>query len=183
MLETGKIIKTFQSRKGIEVVIRYPKWEDLEQMLRFINELSAEDTYILFSGEQQTKEQEAVYLGQVFSDMEFGKQSHLLAFSGDKMIGGCGIIRRTRRMSHMGDVHLSVTKGFREEGIGTELLKTIIEEGKKLGLKILAIQVFANNEHGFYVYKKVGFKEYGRVPKAIQYKGELVDEIELAMEL
>ena len=41
------------------MVIRYPKWEDLEELTRYINKLSSEDTFVTFSGEEIKKEEEA----------------------------------------------------------------------------------------------------------------------------
>jgi hypothetical protein len=44
----GKVIKTFITKKDTEVTIRYPKWEDLDEMTRYINEISKEDTFVTF---------------------------------------------------------------------------------------------------------------------------------------
>ena len=63
----GKIIKTFISKKGIQITLRYPVWEDLQQMTDYINTLSQEDTYIIFSGEKVSLEHEAVYLAGLFT--------------------------------------------------------------------------------------------------------------------
>lgn len=56
MFQPGKIVKTFTSKSGKKIVIRYPQWKDLNQLTEYINKLSAEDTFTTFSGEKITKE-------------------------------------------------------------------------------------------------------------------------------
>jgi len=70
MFILGQIVKKFVSKKGKEVVIRYPKWEDLEEFTRYINKLSKEDTFITFSGEEIKKEDEAKVLSEWFYQLE-----------------------------------------------------------------------------------------------------------------
>ena len=55
MFMPGQIVKKFFSKKGKEMIIRYPKWEDLEEFTLYINKLSYEDTFITFSGEEIKK--------------------------------------------------------------------------------------------------------------------------------
>ena len=45
------------------------------------------------------------------------------------------------------------------------------------GIKLFSLEVFAVNDLAIRMYEKFGFKEFGRLPKAILYKGEYVDEI------
>lgn len=46
MFKPGKIVRTFVSEKEKEIVISYPRWEDLYDLTRYINKLSREDTFI-----------------------------------------------------------------------------------------------------------------------------------------
>lgn len=183
MFTPGKIIKTFKTKKGNEVIIRYPKWEDLDQLVEFINNLSQEDTFVLYSGETVTKEQEMEYLSQSFKMIEKGEKVHLVATAGGRFVANSTVTRQRLRAKHVGSVAISVAQGFREEGIGTELLKALFEESKKLGLKMLEIDLLAVNDRARHVYEKVGFRECGRFPKRYFYKGEYVDQILMALEL
>ena len=183
MLKPGKIIKKFTTKKENEVVIRYPKWEDLEGLLEFINNLSQEDTFVLYNGERVTKEWEMEYLVQAFKDVERGNRIQLCAFVSGKLVANSSVIRKRLRAKHVGSIAISVVQGYREEGIGSELLKTLIDESKKLGLKMLLIDLFANNKRAQHVYQKIGFKECGRFPKMYFYKGQYVDQIMMSLEL
>lgn len=183
MFTPGKVIKTFKTKKGNKITIRYPKWEDLNGLLDFINSLSSEDTFILYSGEQINKEQEMEYLAQSFKEMERGNRVHLLATVDDKLVANSTVTRQSLRARHVGSIAISVAQGFREEGIGTELLRALFEESKKIGLKILEIDLLAVNDRAHHVYKKVGFTQCGRFPKRYFYKGQYVDQIIMYLKL
>ena len=44
------------------------------------------------------------------------------------------------------------------------------------GLKVFWLDVFENNKPAIALYKKMGFKIVGKIPKQIQYKGKLIGE-------
>jgi ribosomal protein S18 acetylase RimI-like enzyme len=59
-------------------------------------------------------------------------------------------------------------------------MEEIIKLAKKElrpGLKIIRLSVYSNNKIAIALYKKYGFKEVAKIPKQIQYKGKLIDEI------
>ncbi|MEK7119576.1 MAG: GNAT family N-acetyltransferase, partial [Patescibacteria group bacterium] len=72
---------------------------------------------------------------------------------------------------------------YRQEGIGYQLLSTLIEEGKKAGLKLLILHCFENNDRALHLYEKLGFKRAGLVPGVYAYKGTFVGEVTLYLPL
>jgi len=63
------------------------------------------------------------------------------------------------------------------------MMKTLIDQARKMGLKILTLTVFATNKIAIHVYKKVGFKEVGRIPKAIYRNEKYIDRIIMVKEI
>jgi len=184
MFIPGQIIKKFISKKGKEMVIRYPKWEDLEELTRYANKLSYEDTFVTFSGEEIKKEEEAKVLSEWFCQMEAGNKVVLGCFYGEKLVGVAAIRRDKsvrKRSLHVGIFGISVEKEFRGEGVGYELGRAIIEEAKKKikGLKMVILDVFSLNTKAQSLYQKLGFKEAGRLPKKILYRGSYIDEVKM----
>ncbi len=177
MLETGKIIHTFISKMDNHVIVRYPRWEDLDEILRYINLLSAEDTFLRLGGEVMTKQQEAEYLAHVLEEMELRNGCHLYAFVNGVLIGNCGISRRGKRNEHIGRIGISVAKEFRGQGIGTELLSLLLKEAEKLGFTMVDLKVYSTNDRAYHVYEKLGFVEAGRMPQAVRYQEGFLDEI------
>ena len=68
-------------------------------------------------------------------------------------------------------------KGYRNLGIGTELLKIFMEQAVIFGLQKMTINAFATNKRAIHVYKKVGFIETGIIPERHLRQGKLIDEI------
>ena len=188
MLIPGQIIKKFISKKGKEMIIRYPKWEDLDEFTRYINKISKEDTFITFSGEDIKKEEEAKTLSEWFYQIEMEDKVVLGCFCGKRLVAIANIDRdrSTRKRSlHVGIFGISVEKGFRGEGVGYELGKTIIEEARKkiFGLKMVILDVFSINIKAQSLYKKLGFQKAGCLPKSILYRGQYIDDIKMYLEL
>lgn len=181
-MEPGKIIKTFKSKKGREVVIRYPKWEDLEEVLKFANNLAFEDTFVELQG-PISKDEEIKWLADTIARMEQGKRVHLVASVNGQYAGNCEIRVGEKRRRHVGEIGISVAKEYRQEGIGTELLRSLIEEGKKLGLKLLLLYCFETNARAIHVYETLGFKRAGLVPGVFAYKDDFVGEVTMYLPL
>lgn len=183
----GRVAGRFRSRQGEEVVIRYPKWDDLDLLTDWINELSQEDTFISYSGERFTLEQEADFLAGLFKDMEFQNKVFLCAFVGDDLASTCVVHRRAahRRQQHVGMIGLSTRAAFRGQGIGRELSRTAIEEAAKNipGLRLIMLEVFGNNKAAIDLYRKLGFRETGRIPGGVLFRGELVDDVIMCLDL
>jgi RimJ/RimL family protein N-acetyltransferase len=188
MFMPGQIVKKFFSKKGKEMIIRYPKWEDLEEFTLYINKLSYEDTFITFSGEEIKKEEEAKALSKWFCEIEMGDKVVLGCFYKEKLVGLANVDRNKshrKRSLHVGTFGISVEKEFRGEGIGYELGKTIIEEAKKKipGLKMVVLDVFSININAQNLYKKLGFQKAGCLPKSILYRGQYIDDIKMYLEI
>ncbi len=178
----GKIVTTFTSKRGTEMTIRYPKWEDLDIMNDFINEISAEDIYVTFSGEHVTKEGEMYYLAEMFKGMELQDNVYLTCFAGNRMVGSSSILRDMqgrRRSFHVGIFGVTIAQDFRGEGVGEELSKATIDEAKKTidGLRILRLQMYSPNTVARHLYEKLGFIQYGELPSGVWYKGEYINEV------
>jgi putative acetyltransferase len=63
------------------------------------------------------------------------------------------------------------------------MMRTLVKESRKAGLKTVELEVFANNPQAIHVYERTGFKEAGRIPKKMLRKGKFIDSIVMAREL
>ena len=184
----GKIVHTFTTKSGKKAEIRYPQSEDAVDLMEFINTISKEDTFIRFAGEQQTLEGEQTYLDSEIALIERGDAVKLFCYVDGQMAGGCDIHRDTgllTRRQHVGIFGLLVAEKFRGEGIGTNLMTATIQEGKQqiVGMRMIMLDCFSTNVPACNLYKKMGFKEVGRIPQALFHKGAYVDEIEMVLPL
>lgn len=174
-----KIAYQGKTKTGKEIIIRYPEISDLDEMLRYINELSGEKTFVRFQGEEITLEDEAKYLKSQLQKIKNKKTVQLLVFNNKKLIGISGVDMRDKTEKHVGILGISVAKDFRGEGLGKLLLNLILKEAEKkiLKLKILTLEVYSTNIIAKKMYEKFGFMEYGRLLKGITRGGRFEDAI------
>ncbi len=168
-----------KTKKGKEIVVRYPAMSDLVEMTNYFNTLSKEQTYIMFQGEQLTLKYEKKYLTDFLKKVNKGEAIKLFAFHNDKLVGVSDIVMQERAANHVGTFGLTVAENYRGEGIGKLLMNLVIQEAKKRipKLKIIQLGVFGNNGIACSLYEKLGFTRFGILPKGIYHQDHYVDHI------
>ncbi|MEM3873827.1 MAG: GNAT family N-acetyltransferase [Candidatus Bathyarchaeia archaeon] len=175
-MKTGEVIREFVAKDGRKVILRTLKWEDLDDLLDFINSLVEEGANILRT-EKVSRDEEIEWLSGIFKRLEKGEIFCVAAEVDGRLVANSEIIKGTGYSRHVGFIGIAIKKGFRGIGIGTEMMKVLQEYARKVGLKVLALSVFANNQHAINLYKKMGFVETGRIPKRFFKDGAYIDEI------
>jgi RimJ/RimL family protein N-acetyltransferase len=178
-LKPKTIVYQGKTNKDHEIVIRYPMKTDSAEMLRYINTLSKEQTFILFQGEQLTIKEETAYLRSLLNKMKKGNAMMLLVFYHNQLIGESNVEMRDKATKHEGSFGISIAREFRNEGIGKILIQVTLDEAKKTlsNIRIMTLGCFANNPLAYELYKKFNFIEYGKLPKGILHKGTYIDHI------
>lgn len=178
----GVVIHEFITKNGQQATIRYPQSSDVQAMTEYANILSAEDTYVVLSGEQLSLEEEHAYLDDEFHKIEDGDGVLLLCTVDGNLVGISGVTRNQRgrkRSLHLGIFGISIHKDYRGQGLGHELAKTTIDEARINidGLRIVTLSVYKPNTSAYEMYKKLGFIEYGVLPEGVAYKGGYIDKV------
>ena len=182
------MISSFVTKSGKTAFLRYPTLSDVKLATDYINTLSLEDTYITFSGEQLTEEEEKKYINESLEKIEKGDMVKLYCFIGEELVAEGSVERdfRTRKRGiHRAMFGISVKKEYREKGIGKFLMQALIEETRKrmLGIKVIILTVFGPNKNAINLYKSLGFVEYGRLPEGLFYKKEYLDYVHMYLDL
>jgi RimJ/RimL family protein N-acetyltransferase len=175
-MRLGKTVKRFIAKDGRKVVLRTPKWEDLDDLLKLINSLVDEGAEIV-KNKKFTREEEVTWLASVIDRVQKGETSFLVAEVEGKVVASSDVNPRTGYESHVGTVGIVIKQGYRDLGIGTEIMQTQICFAGKMGLKVLMLSAFASNRRAIHVYEKVGFAQNGRVPRKFFKGGKYVDEV------
>ncbi|MFB0503162.1 MAG: N-acetyltransferase family protein [Candidatus Bathyarchaeia archaeon] len=181
-MKSGEVVHQFKSKDGREVILRTPRWEDLDDLTEFINSLVDEGVDIA-TDQKATREQEADWLGRRLASLEKGEQFSLIAEVDGKVVANSEITKRGGYSKHVGGLGIGIKKGYRDIGIGTEMLKTLLSEAKKMGLKMVFLNVFSTNKRAIHVYEKASFKQTGRRPKFFFKDGKYIDDIIMAKEI
>lgn len=174
----------FVSKKGNTVTFRCLRENDLEGMLTYINTLIREDTFIGLYGEPLTHNEEKKHLEETMESIKKENKIVIVVEVNGQYVGS-GDLRREplRRKKHCGNIGISLLKIYRDEGIGKELLQTLIQEAKKMKLLLLTLTCLENNDRALHLYEKLGFKRCGYIPNACIWKDGFVGEVMLYLPL
>lgn len=166
---------------GLSLTIRYPESGDTKIMCDYINELSKEKTYITWQGEEISMEHEEKYLKGQLEKIKKNETVQLLLFVNGELSGISAIDLGERVKSHIGVFGITITQKYRGKGFGKLLMKLTLEEALKNlpKLKIITLEVFAENEKAINMYKNFGFIEYGKLPGGNLYKEKFLDDIQM----
>lgn len=183
-IHPGMEISRFTTQDGREVILRYPSWGDEEGMRSFINTISKEDTFITFSGEQVSIEDEKAYLEKIFQGMDEQDFIVIIGICDDQVVASASVERvlaSRLRSRHTATFGITVASDFRGVGLGKALAETVISQAVCVipELRIVKLSVYSENQPAIELYKKIGFQEYGRLPEGVYYRGRYIDQIEM----
>lgn len=174
--------RAFTAKDGRKVVLRSVKWEDLDDLIEFINSLVDEDADI-YRSSRVTRVEEAEWLGKRLASIDKGDLIVAVAEVDGRVVANSEVEKRRDIMSHVGDLGIGIKSGYRGIGIGTQLMKALIDESKEAGLKILVLSHIDTNKRARQLYDKMGFKEVGRIPKGVFKNGKYIDLVRMVLEL
>lgn len=147
----------------MNIIIEKARPEDAEGVLEYLKMVGSETDNLTFGAEGMpiSVEDEAAYISQVENS---AGSIMLLAKDNGKIIADAGLHRLPRRMSHRGDLGISVLKEYWNKGIGSRLLSEIIKFAKDNSIEIIDLQVRSDNAAAIHLYEKFGFKKIGTHP-------------------
>ena len=181
-VRAGEVIRRFTAKDGKEVILRTPRWEDLDDLLEYINSLVDEGADIMMD-QKTTREQEAEWLGRKLVLPDKGEEFSLVAEVDGKVVANSAVTKKKGRQKHVGGLGIAIREDYRDVGIGTEMMRTLIAQAGKMGLELLVLCIFSTNKRAIHVYEKAGFREVGRIPRGLCKDGKYVDEITMSREL
>lgn len=172
-------VKTFGGKK---ITIRFlsknepglaKKFQDL------INSLIREDAPLLINREVTSKG-EKKWLRDELKLIKEKRQVFIIAESNNEIVGSSVITLKKGRSEHVGEFGIMVKKEWRNLGLGSFLIDKVIKLAKKElkpKPKIIRLGAIPTNKSAIDLYKRFGFQTVARIPKQLQYKDKLVDEI------
>ena len=169
---------SFSSKKRRDIKIRLMEPNDVNVLWNIFNDVVEERRYLptmtpVFS----QREKNQWYL-------EFQEKVALVivATSEGTPIGYCSVEQKEEEASaHVAALGLLITKEFRNEGIGKELMKKAIEHSRVIGFEKLCLSTFDRNLKAINLYEKMGFRKVGL--RKNQFKINITYHNELLMDL
>lgn len=172
-------IDSFITKSGKEIKFRYPTIDDAETLKNYINKISAEQSFILLQGFQNTLESETNWLKDKLEKISKNKCVYLCGFNHNQLVACAEITLGFEAKSHVGEFGISVALEFRGQGIGQKIMELVISElvKKMPEMKIIDLEVFGQNQIAQNLYRKLGFIKYGKLPNGLRRKGQFDDAV------
>jgi len=169
----------FTTKSGKEVVIRSIEnaESDVRAAMEFINKIIKEDAMVTRFGNPVTLEEEKEWAEKTTKKIQEGDQIFLAAFVNNEMVGSAQITRQKERSKHVGTFGISIAKKIRGQGLGKELMRQVLEKAPEINISHIELHVYEGNKPAIQLYASMDFKEVGRLPEAIQYRGKLITDI------
>ncbi|MGC8850990.1 MAG: GNAT family N-acetyltransferase [Candidatus Micrarchaeia archaeon] len=101
-----------------------------------------------------------------------------------RVVGLLGFTPGFGRMSHTAEFFIAFSHSVHGSGIPFQVMKRCFARLKKQGIRLLHAGFNARNKRGQRFYAKLGFKEYGALPKALKVgRNKFVDEVRIYKKL
>ena len=173
------VVFRFTAGDGTVLIFREPGPSDAMQFMRFINAFVNERMSGILINKKATLKAQKAWLKGNMADIRRRKGVMLLAEKDGRIVGNCSASRMPWKSDHVADIGIALSKEIRGQGVGEALMTQTIElaRGRMRGLEMLYLKVFDYNERAQALYKKLGFVEVGRIPKANKEGREYHDDV------
>ena len=167
-------------KDGRQVLLRHVEVSDAPRVIEFVHGFVYEEEYVpLSEGEfnPTLAEEEQILSAYI----ERSNSLFLVAEFDGKLIGNINVDGNQRKiLRHTAVFGMGMHKQWQSCGLGTAILNAAINWARiNTELEILFLQVYADNEAGLALYRKMGFVEHGRIPNFFKQNGRYHDEISM----
>jgi L-amino acid N-acyltransferase YncA len=109
-------------------------------------------------------------------NLDLGKVFPVVAVVNDRLMGDASLRIGKGFNRHIGWVRIYLSRECRRKGIGTELLKAVIEVARRLGLQQLVAEIVSNQVQAIKAFESLGFKhEYSHADYFLFGENETFD--------
>lgn len=103
------------------------------------------------------------------------------AIENHRVVGWCDVFPVSNpRLSHRGNLGMGLLPEYRGKGVGSQLLKAVLDHAKRFGLEKVELNVYTTNEAAVALYKKFGFEQEGLIKKYRKLDGKYFDCLTMA---
>lgn len=170
--------QVIQLRNGQTCTLRSPKKDDAEALVEYLKVTAGETDYLLRSPEEITTtiEEEEIFIKGINNATDSLK---VVAEIDGEIVGRCcySAVGDRMRNKHRMQLSIAVYKRFWGCGVGTALMRKIMEKAKEFGFERAELEVVSRNWRAITLYKKLGFEQIGCIPRAMKYEDGSYDSL------
>ncbi len=170
-------------KDGRTVTVRSPEEKDAQALLDYMHKTSEETHFLVRYPEEITftLESEKQIIN---STRESDNSAWFTVFEGDRVIANCTFAPAGYQMKlrHRCSIAIAIELAYCGCGLGAALFERAIDTARKIGYEQIELGVYEDNDRGRALYKKMGFEECGKAPRAFRLKdGTYIDEINMVL--
>lgn len=160
------------------VRIREVGLDDVEPLQRFAARLFTENPIGVFKRSIPTLDEEREFI-RTFTEPD--RSVLIAAENDDEIVGLVSLLARQHpQEAHVAELGISVDAGYRDQGIGTQLIATLLEWALAHHVTRVEVQAFAQNTRAIALYERLGFEREGIRRGAVVVDGRPDDIVVLA---
>ena len=144
---------------GTRVLIRPLTPEDKNALVVFFSAVTSEDARFM-----RGSIGDAQMIAGWAEHVDYTKVLPMVAVVNDKIIGDSTLHFRSGSERHIADVRIFLAKEYRKCGLGTSMLRTIIEVAKKQGVHQLVAKIVSDQVSTIKAFQHLGFQSQTVLP-------------------
>lgn len=138
---------------GTRVLLRPLLPEDKDALLAFFTHSSEEDRKHM-----RTDVTDRALVGSWVDNINYHKVLPLVAVANGHIVGDCTLHFRGGPQRHVADVRIFLEREFRQRGLGTLMLKVLVDLARRIGLQFIEAEVMADQTRVIKAFESVGFE-------------------------
>ena len=97
-------------------------------------------------------------------ELDYGRVIPLVAVVNDEIVGDATLRLGQGPYRHKAEVRIFLSKPYRQRGLGTAMLKSVIDIAKRMELHLLIVEVIANRTPVIRAFRGLGFQMQTTLP-------------------
>lgn len=173
----------YKLKNDIIVQIRGVKLEDAPAVLEYMNQINQETKNLTREPDEftMTLEQEEEFLKKCIDSQD---NYIYTVWHNDLLISVTGIHGSSlRRLRHRVNLGISILEEYHNQGLGTTLMRLLIQKAKELGKTKVELEVRKDNPNAVKIYRRTGFEIEGIRKNGFKVDGDYIDLILMGREV
>jgi acetyltransferase len=176
-------VKSFREmvtlKDGTYVLLRPMVSEDESRLTEFYSAVTDDDLRLF-----RDRVKERALIREWSEHLDYANVLPLLALVKDRVVGNVSLHFCEGPKRHTAEIRLFLAKDYRRRGLGTKMLRTLIDLARKQGLGILMVEVVADDANAVKAFEGLGFKPQATLQDGFMFPdGEAHDLVLLTMPL
>jgi len=138
---------------GTRVLLRPLLKEDSDQLQALFKGISAEDRRFMRSDITDSNVVRAW-----IENLDYHRVLPLMAVVNDRLVGDASLHFRSGPYRHVAEVRIFLLQEYRHRGLGTLMLKTLIDIARKAGLQFIVAEIVADQTRVVEAFHNLGFE-------------------------